>query len=403
MPTDPRNSLGFLNLQLRQSDLQRQQQAEQVKQQFDREAQQQDFTNALSVGKQLMADEGAKETRKIALAQMLQKASEANAVKLALEAMKEKNGQPLNDAKVEVNKARAGYLGKQGEKVDYQVKTDMPHDNNLADQHQKEIERENIDKDIRERQEVATKALTARDAMGNSVAEVDPLALSPGVGPAASSTPGTIKVGKKAREKAQEGLIKGAKTQTSYSHILDAIDKSSDKWYGALEGGTEVNLPFLGKKNIGINSAKDLATSLKSKPSKQELADQAGRQEVERNVGGAVAQLINDLSGASSNEGEAARIRGNLTGIKNGGIFSVKRPILRAAIQEASDFLAHEQEINAGIAEKGEVADPRAPKSAGKSNHNTPEFRAKAEQMKAENPQMSFREIFDALDGDISY
>lgn len=100
MAADYRNSLGFLNLQLAAQDLQRQQAKQTQLEQFNRESQQQGFTNSLQMLQHSTAAKAADEDRKLALAGLMQRAQEANALKAQLAGQAIDAKKPKQDAEV---------------------------------------------------------------------------------------------------------------------------------------------------------------------------------------------------------------------------------------------------------------------------------------------------------------
>lgn len=196
MPTDYRNSLGYLALQLKADRLKQQQAEDFQREQISREESQRGVDNALAIGKQQMALDANRDNRQLQLADMLtrvklqeegktarqddKQAYEAD--KMAAQVAKLVAERMKNKAQISLIQEQTRTVGADDKRQDLQLAQDA--------------------------QIAATNAGTKVGPDGKPILQVDPSALLPGVTPRPEGPSDVIPFTASERTKAQEDLRK---------------------------------------------------------------------------------------------------------------------------------------------------------------------------------------------------
>lgn len=366
MPPDYRNSVGFLGLQLRANKLQQEQQQAIAQQAFDREAKQQDITNAMSMAKQNLAGLDAAENRKLQLAGMLQKAKESADTRLALEGMKESYGKDLQGAKTEKEKSITA--------KNNATTTDIPLDTAETGRHNLASEANTVrGQDLGVYGNIAGKFATP-DVSGRRELQLDPSFLDSmqwalqhpntnAPAPAPSSAPDAaplpaqhtltslgLKQAPPRDPNVQPLPLKDiAKTALEANSIGKGADRLDELYTTADQNFDASNFGLTGSA-VGINALKDLAAkgqTLVGKEGTDLQKGSASRAAFKSGIGLEMAQTVRDFSGAQSAEPEAKRL-GATTGIAPADFdllgkgeldpFSMDKPVFLKVLRAAIDW-----------------------------------------------------------------
>jgi hypothetical protein len=360
MPSDPRNSLGWMDLQLRANRLQQEQQAELQRQQFNREAQQQDFTNALAVGKQGLAAKDAEETRKLQLAELLQRTKLMEAGKDRRLDDKQANDKPEQESKVTKNNAQAGLATAQANSVSV--------DDKEAERHHRADEQGTLrGQDM---------SLLGKDLAWNPVyGDRDPAASQRvhsilGLRELTPPDPNLVRTPKSEVGKVFNDVRQGQNSQIDVDTAIAGLDKADASDFGVRGSRLGFNAPIVGRVNP--NTIQDIIGSVKKAAGDDKNPDSAATQRralIEQSYGRQVANTIRYLSGLASSDQEAARIFAQF-GVKpdDSGkidIFGADLDTLKTAMGAAKEYISKKKANDVAIAQQGGVKVTPEPQRRG--------------------------------------
>lgn len=322
MPSDFRNSLGFLGLQLKAKRLEQEQQQEIATQQFQREAQQQDFTNALAVGKQNLAGLDAAENRKLQIATMLQNAQLSDATK--------RRGQDLT------NEDRDSMRGlKESQDA---IKNEVTRLAAIeAERHHKASEGT---ADTRNMVAFTGQQNSQTGAARNQVIETNDAGLPTKVAPAAGPPPGTTPISKPTRAKEEQEIAGLGDMAPYFTRLIERLHQpESAQYFGVEEGGVAIpkDMPLVGGLHLPGSNLKHTLPSM-GIGSAKEVAAAKGYNEIKQMMSDLENAKVLEQSGKVVNVEELGRVQEAMGRLRNAP-FSTKLEIMLPALEQAYESL----------------------------------------------------------------
>ena len=391
MAGEYRNSLGFLNLQLRAQKLQQDQQRQAQVEQFGREAQQQDFTNALDVAKQQIDSDTAIHNRKLQLADLLQRAQMAEEGKDGRQKEKIAAEAPKRAAETALKTAQAETIPKDDTREDTKVTDERNwRINSLAETARghdlgyygdvlgkfampgPDGERGlQLDPNFLNGLQRSLQHPATTDTSTPGASTPTPRQSAPVSPPSTAPTPNTTPQAQPPSKLEPLGLqlappqdpniqrlpfATRAKIAVETKDLQGSVDRQ-EKLY---EQATKLPNTYFGLAGsaAGLNTLKDLVGKVQTAAGKKGTQIQKGSAErgaFASGVGLEMAQTVRDFSGASSAEQEHSRL-GQTTGITKKDLeligkgekdpFSLDQPVFLAMFRAAIDWKKSKKEGN---------------------------------------------------------
>ena len=350
MAVNHENSLGWLALQSRQREADRQTAEMQQVRQERRESDQRAGEQGLQIVEHQLAAHDAAENRKLQLAGMLQKQTEIDAAKERMKNAELEANKPKNDSVVTKNISQANLN-------DYERTENRPHDNAIDDG--KLFDRRNQTAEMQRYHDMEMQSqheghmmsfggrlLSAADANGRPLytpaqagGMIPSLTSALGLAHAPDAPEGFDFATKEERKDAGKNLGDAAEMSNGLGTLADTVRKANPKYFGPYQAGTDITMPkwlpgFGGKQiHLGGNSWQDLeANAGKLGPDEKKMVDE--RRALMQQYTPVFQALRQKMTGAAFSDKESREYATRLTGF-NDNLFDNDPELLAKALERA--------------------------------------------------------------------
>lgn len=359
MPAAPKQTLGYIALQLKAQKVAADQAAQREKEQFSREAEQQDKALNVKSIDSAFKNYNEGENRKLQLAGLMGRSAESNEVRRAIAEMGDRTKRDIETGKNEDRDAE------RNRKLDTDA-AKLTED--MAKQEEKKLEfgKTLEQKDRQHTEDNMTKLSGQQDQWSgtprNQVLERDEKGQPTKLGGTAAPTEGGTNVGKEGRKKAVKDLDDIEQELADSDESIKLVKETNKEFFNPIAGGTDLTVPknkftnFFGvadkSVHVGGNSWKNLVANFDNL-SPEKKAEVSKYRAAEQSIGRLLQTYRHRMTGAQFTDKESAGYNKTLTGLNAEEPFSNDQALLVDALTNTRNHAAKRVKLLRQIANTG--------------------------------------------------